>query len=331
MKASFPKRVLFGFALLVAVGASLASITTIDLATMVRNKLGLANGGTNADLSASGAVSAFLAQNASHVISARTIAGADLPNPSSTTLGGVESYAAVGSQWINQISTSGVPSSTQPAASDLSNGTTGSGAVVLGTGPTLSNPIVGTQSAGDNSTKAASTAYVDAPLLQHAAFFPSRMFDNWNIAPSGQASPVTSNNQVYVWMFVLQKAVTINKISCNVTTLSASDKWGFGIYSADGLTKLVDSGVIAPTGTGIKTTTISAVTLFPGVYYFAQGASGTTAAMDYDATGNRNVMNASLLRTGLAANAFSSVTGLPSTLGALSNSQRAPMLVFFEN
>ena len=130
MKASFPKRVLFGFALLVAVGASLASITTIDLATMVRNKLGLANGGTNADLSASGAVSAFLAQNASHVISARTIAGADLPNPSSTTLGGVESYAAVGSQWINQISTSGVPSSTQPAASDLSNGTTGSGAVV---------------------------------------------------------------------------------------------------------------------------------------------------------------------------------------------------------
>lgn len=38
---------------------------------------------------------------------------------------------------------------------------TGSGNNVLATAPTLSSPIVGTQSARDNSTKAASTAYVD--------------------------------------------------------------------------------------------------------------------------------------------------------------------------
>jgi hypothetical protein len=48
------------------------------------------------------------------------------------------------------------------SASELSDGTTGSGSIVLATGPTLSNPVVGTQSSGDNSTKAASTAYVDA-------------------------------------------------------------------------------------------------------------------------------------------------------------------------
>jgi hypothetical protein len=41
---------------------------------------------------------------------------------------------------------------------------TGSGALVFATSPTLSNPVVGTQSAGDNSTKAASTAYVDAAV-----------------------------------------------------------------------------------------------------------------------------------------------------------------------
>jgi hypothetical protein len=38
---------------------------------------------------------------------------------------------------------------------------TGTGKAVLDTAPTLANPIVGTQSARDNSTKAASTAYVD--------------------------------------------------------------------------------------------------------------------------------------------------------------------------
>ena len=75
---TFPKRVLLSFALLVAVGASLASITTIDLATMVRNKLGLANGGTNVDLSGTGGANAFLAQAADHSISARQPAYTDI-------------------------------------------------------------------------------------------------------------------------------------------------------------------------------------------------------------------------------------------------------------
>jgi hypothetical protein len=57
--------------------------------------------------------------NASN-ISSGTLGAARLPNPSSSTLGGVQSLAAVTSKWINTISTSGVPSATQPAASDIS-------------------------------------------------------------------------------------------------------------------------------------------------------------------------------------------------------------------
>ena len=41
---------------------------------------------------------------------------------------------------------------------------TGTGALVFATAPTLSNPVVGTQTQGDNSTKAASTAYVDTAV-----------------------------------------------------------------------------------------------------------------------------------------------------------------------
>jgi hypothetical protein len=50
----------------------------------------------------------------------RSLVGADLPNPSASTLGGVQSFAAVGSQWIRQISTSGVPTASQPAFTDIS-------------------------------------------------------------------------------------------------------------------------------------------------------------------------------------------------------------------
>ena len=54
-------------------------------------------------------------------ISTGTLGAARLPNPSASTLGGVESFTAVSHQWINTISTSGVPSATQPACADLSN------------------------------------------------------------------------------------------------------------------------------------------------------------------------------------------------------------------
>jgi hypothetical protein len=50
----------------------------------------------------------------------RLLVGSDLPNPSSSTLGGVQSLASVASKWINTISTSGVPSATQPAFTDIS-------------------------------------------------------------------------------------------------------------------------------------------------------------------------------------------------------------------
>lgn len=48
------------------------------------------------------------------------LVGSDLPNPSASTLGGIESLASSASKWINTISTSGVPSATQPAFSDIS-------------------------------------------------------------------------------------------------------------------------------------------------------------------------------------------------------------------
>lgn len=49
----------------------------------------------------------------------RALVGADLPNPSASTLGGVQSFAAVSSQWIRQISTSGVPTASQPNFTDI--------------------------------------------------------------------------------------------------------------------------------------------------------------------------------------------------------------------
>lgn len=48
----------------------------------------------------------------------------------------------------------------QLAATDISNGTVGLGAIVLASGPAMTNPTANTQTAGDNSTKLATTAFV---------------------------------------------------------------------------------------------------------------------------------------------------------------------------
>lgn len=54
----------------------------------------------------------------------RSLVGADLPNPSTSSLGGVQAINAVTSNWITSINTSGVPQLSQPAFSDISGSIT---------------------------------------------------------------------------------------------------------------------------------------------------------------------------------------------------------------
>jgi hypothetical protein len=68
----------------------------------------------------------FLASpsGSSGVLAPRAIVGGDLPAPSSGTLGGVESLAAVAHNWLDSISPSGIPHASQPSCGDLSGAAT---------------------------------------------------------------------------------------------------------------------------------------------------------------------------------------------------------------
>jgi hypothetical protein len=61
-----------------------------------------------------------LATDASGAAGLRALTGAMLPNPSSSTLGGIQSFAAVAHNFITSISTSGVPAAAQPSFADIS-------------------------------------------------------------------------------------------------------------------------------------------------------------------------------------------------------------------
>lgn len=99
-------------------------------------------------------------------IGSGTLPAARLPNPSASTLGGVQSAAPISHQFVTGISTSGVPSQAQPGVSDLSGlgagvGTalgaavSGSGSICLATGSACAPP------AGANPTATIGAAAVN--------------------------------------------------------------------------------------------------------------------------------------------------------------------------
>lgn len=74
--------------------------------------------------------------------------------------------------------------------------TTGTGSVVLATAPTLSNPVVGTQTQGDNSTKSASTAYVDLAVSNAVSGINPAVAVQAATTAAGDTSGFTYNNGV---------------------------------------------------------------------------------------------------------------------------------------
>jgi hypothetical protein len=101
--------------------SSASALSSSGVMTANELILGGGAGGTPTVVSGLGTSTQVLHGNASGAPSWSAIAGADLPNPSASTLGGVESLAVVSHKWINTISTAGVPAATQPACGDLSD------------------------------------------------------------------------------------------------------------------------------------------------------------------------------------------------------------------
>src|SRR5205085_3910485 len=79
--------------------------------------------GTNTQAAMLVGAGATLTPTGSGTITANHYSGilqtANLPTPTPSALGGIESYTAPSHQWINIISTAGIPSSSQPTASDI--------------------------------------------------------------------------------------------------------------------------------------------------------------------------------------------------------------------
>ena len=142
-------------------------------------------------------------------------------------------------------------------------------------------------------------------------------------------------NQTRVSTFYLQQAALVNKIAIQIQTLSAGAFAGAGLYSPDGNVKLVETGAIDCSTTGLKTVTLGTTYLFlPGEYQYAYTCSDIVAQAvllgGINAATISNIGTPRVVVDGTAANA--SVGGvLPATLGALAAQTQNRLIANFFN
>jgi hypothetical protein len=147
--------------------------------------------------------------------------------------------------------------------------TTGTGSVVLATAPTMTNPVVGTQSQGDSSTKAASTSYVDVAVANAVAGINPAVAVQAATTTTGNTSALTYNNGV--------SGIGATFTGANNTALTVD---GY-TFTAIGQRLLVKNDTQSPSGA------------FNGVYYVTQVQALAlplilTRALDYDTPSDMN-------------------------------------------
>ncbi len=146
---------------------------------------------------------------------------------------------------------------------------TGSGLAVFGTSPTLSNPVVGTQSTSDNSTKAASTAYVTTAVANAVAGINPAVAVQAATTQASDTSALTYNNGV--------SGVGATLTGANNTALTVD---GY-TFTAIGQRLLVKNDTQSPSGA------------FNGVYSVTQVQAALlplilTRALDYNSPSDIN-------------------------------------------
>ncbi|MGH6681224.1 MAG: hypothetical protein ACREDL_20365 [Bradyrhizobium sp.] len=204
----------------------------------------------------------------------RALVGADLPDPAASTLGGVESKTCSSSNWLDAISTSGVPGCLQPAFSDLTGSVaatqmpalTGDVTSTAGTVATTVGKIKGTTISsvptsgilvGTTDTQTLTNKTLTSPTITGPTITGS--LTATGLVTTGDLATGTEDTVLGYWDATTASALAINNCA-NALTYSTSTHT-FGCNSVAG------TGTVTTTGTPAanQTAVLSGSTAITGV------------------------------------------------------------------
>lgn len=147
----------------------------------------------------------------------------------------------------------------------------------------------------------------------------------WYPADGGGGNRTMTYNLLWLWPFDCQRAITITKMACNVTTAgTAGSTIRMACYASDGAggigNLLVDTGTVAGDATGIKTVSGLSVAAGPDRLWFGavwQGTNTTAPVLQAYAKASPYMGWSSFVQfPSLIAYQFTGITGaLPASLG----------------
>lgn len=140
--------------------------------------------------------------------------------------------------------------------------------------------------------------------------------------PSSTAfsTPTQTANQVRVFRFMQPLELKVTSVIFEVVGASGGTNGSVGVYTADGTTKLIDSGAQSLAATGVIAVTLGAAVTLPAAWYCLAWTidSAIPTFRSVAAPANFNVLNQTTVQKGSAANG-STAGALPSTLGVITS------------
>jgi len=214
--------------------------------------------------------------------------------------------------------------------------TSGSNAVTIKTSVALAgSPTTTTQSAGDNSTKIATTAYADAVVASTGT--PGIILPPIGMTGNGSNSVFGAANREQFIQFVMPVTMTVGHVTVSIGTGVAGALMGIAIYNADGSTRLVSAnGFSVDTGhTGaqrIAFDSAATVTLYRGTTYWIGWTATTSTTLTLDqylpSTATAASYNAGTIRMASSSTATSNGVTLTTVNNLSGAQQRIPIMVF---
>jgi hypothetical protein len=178
-------------------------------------------------------------------------------------------------------STGRATAGTQASAGDLSNGTSGSGAVVLATSPALAGtPTAPTAAAGTDTAQLATTAFVQSAASTAAAavsFIKDSSAGNLPNKPTAWVGNLNSADAAAAaetnFEFLMGQTQTFTKFYCRQSQNNFGQTITFQVFDSTG--SLVGGGNCVIAANSTSTTATVAITLTAGNLYAIKATSGS--------------------------------------------------------
>lgn len=256
--------------------------------------------------------------NASN-ISAGTLPAGRLPSPGASTLGGIEAVTCASHQWLNTISTLGVPSCAQPALSDLS-GTIGISQG--GTGQTSASAAFGALAptptrAGDvqywNGTSWVTVAGNNTGtqcLGENSSGAPA-----WTTCSGGTGSGTVNNGTTPDLAYYATTGTAVSQLPLGSDLqVAAGPLLQVKAFTGD-VTK--SAGAVATTVTAVQGVPYSSGAITSGQYYSDVAGTMTPTSLPTATSGAKGIVQGDGSTTTISAGVISCTTATTSQIGCV--------------